>query len=309
MTGEPKVAAIGGGHGLAVTLRALRRITSDITAVVSVADDGGSTGRLRAAMGLPALGDLRKCLAALASDASPLTAVLDHRFEGGELDGHAFGNLLMAALARTSEDLVEALDRAGRLCEIVGRLLPATEGPVTLIGETASGREVSGQVAVMATEGITRVRLAPATAAAPRAVLDAVRGADLVVIGPGSLFTSVLAAVVAPGIREALAATHAHRVFVCNLAAQPPETAGFDVADHVAALTRHDVVVDEVLYDPSRMVGADAVPHAVAARLASDSPRLHAPELLAAALSRCLVGREAAPIGSEGRVSGRIVAD
>ena len=279
-----RVTAIGGGHGLATTLRALRRRTDQITAVVSVADDGGSSGRLRAAMGLPAVGDLRKCLAALADADSPLAAVLDHRFDGGELDGHAFGNLLVAALTRTNVDLESALAHAGQLCEIVGRVLPATTGPAVLIGTTADGRRVEGQVNVMQTAGIVSVEIGPADAHPPPAVIDAIRTADQVVIGPGSLFTSVLAALVVPGIAEALLETKAHVVFVCNLAAQPPETAGLDVAAHVAALHRHGVRPDVVLHDPSMLGGSEGVVGSVSVPLVGPDQRVHDPALLSEAL-------------------------
>ena len=269
---------------MATTLRALRRRTDDVTAVVSVADDGGSSGRLRVAMGLPAVGDLRKCLAALASSDSPLAAVLDHRFDGGELDGHAFGNLLVAALTRTNQDLEAALASAGALCEIVGRVLPATTGPAVLIGTTRDGRRVVGQVNVMNTAGIESVEIGPAGAHPPRSVIDAIICADQVVIGPGSLYTSVLAALVVPGISDALVETKADIVFVCNLAAQPPETEGLDVAAHVEALHRHGVRPDVVLHDPSMLGGSDGVDGSVSLPLVGADRRVHDPALLAEAL-------------------------
>lgn len=279
-----RVTAIGGGHGLATTLRALRQRTDNITAIVSVADDGGSSGRLRVAMGLPAVGDLRKCLAALAHPDSPLAAVLDHRFDGGELDGHAFGNLLVAALSRTNDDLETALADAGQLCEVVGRVLPATTGPAVLIGTTADGRRVEGQVNVMQTAGIVSVEIGPADAQPPDAVIQAILDADQVVVGPGSLFTSVLAALVVPGISDALLETKADVVFVCNLAAQPPETADLDVAGHVAALHRHGVRPDHVLHDPTMLGGSAGVAGAVPVSLVGADHRLHDPALLAEAL-------------------------
>jgi uncharacterized cofD-like protein len=142
--GDTKVVALGGGHGLAATLRAVRTYTSAVTAVVSVADDGGSTGRLRAADDRPAPGDLRKCLIALAAHDSPLARSMEHRFSSGELEGHAFGNLLIVAMAETDGDLVAALDEIGRLLGIVGRVLPATTDVVQLRAASTSGEEVAG---------------------------------------------------------------------------------------------------------------------------------------------------------------------
>jgi len=244
--GAAKVVAIGGGHGLAQTLKAARRYASEITAVVSVADDGGSSGRLRELLGIPAPGDLRRCIGALLPEPSPLGDALEHRFVSGELAGHAFGNLLIAALASTTGDFVSGVEEAARVLGAVGRVLPATEGPVVLRAQTASG-ELIGQVRVSKGEEIATVSLVPPGALSPPAVLRAIAQADQVVLGPGSLFTSVLAACVVPGIREALSATHAQRVYVANLREQLPETAGFDVARLLESLRAHGVEVDVVL--------------------------------------------------------------
>ena len=248
MTGRagPRVAAVGGGHGLAASLRAARRYAGDITAVVAVADDGGSSGRLRESIALPPPGDLRKCLDALAAEDSLLARSLDHRFDGGELEGHALGNLLLIGLADAGGDFQAAVDEVGRLVGAVGRVLPATTEPVVLKA-VVGGDEVAGQVAVSNAAGITRVSLTPPDPPAAPGVVAAIEAADQVVIGPGSLYTSVLAAVAVPGVRDALARTRARKVYVCNLAPQVPETAGYGAGDHVRALRAHGLDVDVVV--------------------------------------------------------------
>lgn len=263
MTG-PRVVAVGGGHGLAATLRAMRRYASSVVGVVSVADDGGSSGRLRQSMPrLPAPGDVRRCLSALADDASVMGNALEHRFHGGELDGHAFGNLLLAVLAEQLGSFTAAVDEVARQVGAVGRVLPATEGPVSLEGRRTdaapglapSTRRVVGQVAVQNTSGLAQVRLRPADPASPPEVAAAILAADQVVIGPGSLYTSVLAAAVVPAVRNALVLTGAQRVYVANLSPQLPETDGYSVVDEIFALFAHGIDVDVVLCDPSRSCG------------------------------------------------------
>ena len=201
----PRVVAIGGGHGLAQTLKAVRRYAGELTAVVSVADDGGSSGRLRELLGIPAPGDLRRCLSALLPEGSPLVEALEHRFGSGALAGHAFGNLFIAAMALATGDFVSGVEEAGRVLGAVGRVLPATELPVVLKAQTAGG-EIIGQVRVMTSDEIATVSLVPPDPAPPPAVIEAIAGADQIVLGPGSLFTSVLAACVVPAIREGLRA-------------------------------------------------------------------------------------------------------
>jgi len=285
----PSVVAIGGGHGLAASLRAVRTYASEITAVVSVADDGGSTGRLRAEIDRPAPGDLRKCLVALADDSSSLAAAMEHRFAEGELDGHAFGNLLIIAMAETlgdvsGADLVTALDEIGRLLGAAGRVLPATTVPVELRGTTDSGRVTAGQVAVGESEHLSTVSLVPEDAPACVEAVDAIGRADQIVLGPGSLYTSVLAATAVQGIRDALAAADGQLVYVCNLRPQEPESDGYGVADHLSALERHGVVPDVVLYDPDAIGDASAIDSAVPGLLARPSGLAHDPVLLGKAL-------------------------
>ncbi|MHB1137627.1 MAG: gluconeogenesis factor YvcK family protein [Microthrixaceae bacterium] len=280
----PRVVAIGGGHGLAATLRATRTYAGDITAVVSVADDGGSTGRLRAAQERPAPGDLRKCLVALADESSLLARALEHRFGSGELDGHAFGNLMIVALAETDGDLVAALDELGSLLQTAGRVLPTTTDSVELQASRRSGDVVDGQVAVGASTELSTVRLVPEHAPACAEAVRAIRSADQIVLGPGSLFTSVLAATAVDGIRVAVAESDAQFVYVCNLRPQPPETADYGVAEHVAALARHGLEPDVVLYDPDAIGGAEGVGAAVPGVLARPNGLAHDPVLLGKAL-------------------------
>jgi uncharacterized cofD-like protein len=275
----PRVVAIGGGHGLAATLRAAKRYAADLAAVVSVADDGGSSGRLREALGIPAPGDLRKCLVALAADDNPLARAFEHRFE----DGHALGNLVIAALAAETGGFVEALAAAGRAVQAAGRVLPATESPVVLKAEAAAGA-VHGQVNVSEAGRIAHVSLVPPDARPGAGVVEAIERADQIVIGPGSLFTSVLAALVVPEITEALARTRATKVYVCNLRTQPPETAGYDVAAHVEALVAHRVDPDVVLFDPACLPVGQLAANGVQASLTGEGPG-HDPAKLASALA------------------------
>ncbi|MBW3615554.1 MAG: uridine diphosphate-N-acetylglucosamine-binding protein YvcK, partial [Actinobacteria bacterium] len=202
----PRVVALGGGHGTAVTLQAVRRYAGDIAAIVSVADDGGSSGRLRAVVGVPAPGYGRRCLSALAADDTLLARSLEHRFEGGPLHGHALGNLLLAGLTLASGDFVAAVEEVGRLVGAQGALVPATAHPVTLVADSDAGT-LDGQVTIERATGICDLRFHPADPPAPSAAIDAIECSTQVVLGPGSLFTSVLATAVLPDLRDALART------------------------------------------------------------------------------------------------------
>ena len=285
--GGPRVVAIGGGHGLAATLRAVRLYTPWVTAIVSVADDGGSSGRLRELLHIIPPGDLRKGLIALAEPGSILASAFDHRFTEEELAGHSLGNLVLAGLMDATGDPVAALDEACRLLEATGRVLPSTTEPVVLKAEAAGG-PVTGQVAVNGTDRIRAVSLVPADPPAPPAAVGALVEADQIVLGPGSLFTSVLAAVAVPGIREAVNASSAQRVYVCNLRPQDPETGSFDVAMHVEALLAHGVAVDLVVCDSSGIpVGDPAVP-VVDVALARPNGLAHDPTKLAETLADLL---------------------
>lgn len=245
-----RLVAIGGGHGTAVSLRALKSLGHDVTGVVSVADDGGSTGRLRAMLNVAAVGDLRKCLVALADPQNPLTASFEHRFSVGELSGHAVGNLLLVGLLDATGNLEESVAALAQVMGVRGTIIPASCEGVVLVAATEEG-PARGQTKVARSSSIRRIGVEPAHAAAPIAAVEAIERADVVVIGPGSHFTSVLAACVVPGITQALAGTSAQRIYVANLRPELPETARYSLADHVDALHVHGVWPDLVIVDSS----------------------------------------------------------
>lgn len=279
-----RVVAVGGGHGTAVSLRALRRIAEDVTGVVSVADDGGSTGRLRAMLDVAAVGDLRKCLGALADPDNPLTRAAEHRFSAGELAGHTVGNLLLVGLIETTGDLEEAVRDMARLMGVEGTIVPASREGVVLVASTDEG-PTRGQTAVGRSGAIRRLGIEPALAAAPIAAVEAIERADLVVIGPGSLFTSVLAACAVPGIVQALAGTDARTVYVANLRPQVPETEGFSLQDHLDALADHGVWPEKVLVDArSDFAAQDSSTPRSVADLAGENGLVHDVQKLADAL-------------------------
>jgi uncharacterized cofD-like protein len=288
---QNKITAIGGGSGLANALQAVRRIDPEPVAVVSVVDDGGSSGRLVAQRGGLPPGDLRKCIGALAPEGSPWAGLLEHRFQGaGSLNGHALGNLMLVALEEEAGDLSSAALRLAGLIGARGRVVPVSLDPQVLCALTPSG-VVKGQEEVNYSAGIRRIWVEPEDPKAHPDAVEAIVSADLVVIGPGSLFTSVIPPLLVPGIRDALNATTARRVFVANLAPQVAETRHLDLAGHVAAFLEHGGVADVVLYDPaSRLNGAAGLPvPAVAERLEDPSrPGLHDAGRLADALRAVL---------------------
>jgi uncharacterized cofD-like protein len=282
------VVALGGGHGTAVTLTAARHYAGQLTGVVSVADDGGSSGRLRELLNVVALGDIRKCLVALAGEGSVLALAFERRFEEGELAGHTLGNLILAGLIEATGDLVTGMREAADLLAAVGDVLPATSERVVLKAEAAHG-SVAGQVAVMGTGNIETVCLVPGDAQPPPLAVERILAAQQIVIGPGSLFTSVLAAAAVGGIADAVARSEGQVVYVCNLRPQPPETAGFTVADHVAALARHNVSVDAVLCDSIQgMPIGEMDVEVIDVPLTGDNALVHSPARLAHALSSLL---------------------
>lgn len=247
-----KVVAIGGGTGLPLVLRAIRSLGVDApTAVVTMADDGGSSGRLRRELGILPPGDVRNCLVALSDPSERLLADLfGYRFPEGEgLAGHALGNLFLAALSDLGGGFEEAVNLAARHLKIHGEVLPSTLDDVTLHGLDEDGNEVWGQASVANNDvAIFTVAMAPIATANPRAV-DAILAADTVVIGPGSLYTSLIPNFLIPGILQALRDTEARMIYLANVANARGETAGFDAYDHVAALHRHGLkgLVDVVV--------------------------------------------------------------
>lgn len=317
--GRPlRAVALGGGHGLQATLGALRRITSDVTAVVTVADDGGSSGRLRRELGTLPPGDLRKALAALAGEDDRVWAeVFEHRFGGnGALAGHAVGNLVLTGLLDVLGDPVEVLDHACHLLGVRGRVLPMSGGPldmeadvVGLDADPTAVRTIRGQVAIAATPGrVKEMRLYGGNGQRTRpcacpAAVQAVREADLVLLGPGSWFTSVLPHLLVPELHEALVSTFAQRIVVLNLMPQPGETAGFSPEQHLDVLSQHapGLGVDAVLADARAVPTPDRL-RAAAAGLGAQTlldevatpghPGRHDPEALAASLTAALERRK-----------------
>jgi uncharacterized cofD-like protein len=251
-----KVVGIGGGHGLAATLRAARTYGDEVSAVVTVADDGGSSGRLMRDLGIPPPGDIRNCLVALADD-GPLGQLFQHRFKSGELEGHTVGNILLAALTEMRKDFADAVAEAGKMLGVQGNVYPATTELVSL-SALVEGGIVRGQAAVAQTRApIRSVHLKPSSPAAHREAVYAILEADQVVIGPGSLFTSVIATLLVPGIAKALGDTPAVKVFVCNSRQQSGETESLDVSDHVGALLAHagPSAVDTVIVQEPQLEG------------------------------------------------------
>jgi len=283
------VVALGGGHGLAATLLAARADAGELTGIVSVGDDGGSSGRLRSEFGVAPPGDLRRCLSALAGADSLLARSLEHRFDDGTLRGHPIGNLLLAGLAMVGGDLQAAIDEVGRLVEARGRIFPATQVPVTLIADSDEGT-LAGQVTIERASGIRNLRFDPADPPVSPAAVAAVAGADQILIGPGSLFTSVLATAVVPKIRCALHDTSATRVFVANVANDKGEARGFGLVEHLEALADHGLAVD-VVVAPTGSVGSRSLPAPVVeAHVAAADGWGHDPGRLGAVLAG-LVGR------------------
>ncbi len=242
----PHAVAVGGGHGQARTLQALRTIAEQVTAIATVADDGGSSGRLRRELGVLPPGDMRMAFSALTDPA--VAELLEHRFTGGSLEGHAVGNLVMVALSELEGGIVGGMDRLANLLQLPHRVLPSTEADVQLRATGPDG-PVVGQAEVAATAGITDLELVGQGITACPAALDAIAAADLIVLGPGSVCTSILPNLLVPGIGKALAAARAPRVLVANLDEQRGEGEGRSIADHVRMLTAAvpDLLIDHVL--------------------------------------------------------------
>jgi uncharacterized cofD-like protein len=279
----PAVVALGGGHGLAASLSALKLVSDDITAVVTVADNGGSSGRLREEFDVLPPGDLRMALSALCEDSEwghTWRDVLQHRFRGdGPVGGHALGNLLIVALWEVKHDPVAGLDLVGRLLNARGRVLPMAAVPLEIAAEVQGHHPdqpdevttVRGQVAVASTGGRVRsIALQPADPPAPPATVQAVLDADWVILGPGSWFTSVMPHLMVPALRAALHDTHARRLLTLNVE-HSGETAGFSAANHLETLAEHAprLRLDVVLADPGAVDDEEALRKA-AARLGAD---------------------------------------
>jgi len=236
----PKIVVIGGGTGLSVLLRGLKEYTSNLTAIVTVADDGGSSGRLRGDLGILPPGDIRNCLVALADKEPLMEELLQYRFSTGELAGHSMGNLLLAALTELSGGFDRAVRSMSKVLAVRGQVLPATLTDVTLCAEMADGTVVQGESNISrGAGGIKKVFLRPSRCLPLPEALAAIKEADAVVLGPGSLYTSIIPNLLVRGIPEALTRTGAIKIYVCNVMTQPGETGGYTASDHLRAIIAH----------------------------------------------------------------------
>jgi uncharacterized cofD-like protein len=244
----PKIVAIGGGTGLSTLLRGLKKYSNNITAIVTVADDGGSSGRLRREIGVLPPGDIRNCLAALADEEKLLTELFQYRFKAGDgLVGHSFGNLFLTAMSEITGDLEQAVTASSQVLAIRGKVLPATLSDVRLWAELDDGRIVEGESNIPKAGGrIRNIGCIPSNPPALPAVIKAIEEADYIIIGPGSLYTSIIPNLLVPEICEAIAHAVVPRIYVCNIMTQPGETEGYTIADHIRAIDR---VCDRKLFD------------------------------------------------------------
>jgi uncharacterized cofD-like protein len=234
------IVALGGGTGLATLLRGLKHYSSNLTAVVTVFDDGGSSGRLRRELGILPPGDIRHCLVALAEAEPLMTRLFEYRFKGGALDGHAFGNLFIASLTGVTGDLELAVKETSKVLNIRGRVLPATGHDVVLAAEFDDGRIIEGESNITAARGrIKRVFLREGDVYPLPEVLETISDADLVLIGPGSLYTSVIPNLLVNGMADAIREAQVPCIYICNVMTQPGETDGYSAADHVRAIHAH----------------------------------------------------------------------
>jgi len=286
-----KIVAIGGGTGLSTLLRGLKRRTSNLTAIVTVSDDGGSSGRLQKELGVLPPGDVRNCLVALADDEALVTDLFRYRFtEGQGLTGHSFGNLFLAAMSGITGNFDIAIKESSRVLNIVGRVLPATLGIVRLCAELDDGTIVEGETNIsLAKKPIKRVYFEPSMAEPLDEVIAAIRDADAIVLGPGSLFTSILPNFLVNRIAHEVAKAHAVKMYVCNVMTQPGETDGMTAADHVSALLNNagEHVCDYVLVNdqtPSRLLARYAVEGQVPVEPDSDRIRALGTEPVCAAI-------------------------
>jgi uncharacterized cofD-like protein len=236
----PKIVAIGGGTGLSTLLRGIKQYSANITAIVTVADDGGSSGRLRREIGVLPPGDIRNCVAALADEEKLLTELFQYRFQAGDgLTGHSFGNLFLTAMTEITGDLEQAIAASSQVLAVRGKVLPATLADVRLWAELDDGRIIEGESKITEAKGkIARIGCFPANPLALPAVIKAIKEADYIVIGPGSLYTSIVPNLLVPEIQAAIAKVKIPRIYVCNIMTQPGETEGYSVSDHIRALDR-----------------------------------------------------------------------
>lgn len=237
----PKIVAVGGGTGLSTMLKGIKKLTNNITAVVTVGDDGGSSGRLRHEMGVLPPGDIRNCIAALADDEDLVTKLFQYRFKTGEgLEGHSFGNLFLTALCSITGNMVRAVQESSKVLSIRGRVLPSTLDDMKLAAELEDGTIVRGESSIPETgKRIKRLFTEPANCKALPDVLQAIKEADLIILGPGSLYTSVIPNLLIREISQAISKSSAKKIYVCNIMTQPGETTGYTASEHIKAILDH----------------------------------------------------------------------
>ena len=248
----PKIVAVGGGTGLSMLLKGIKHITNNITAVVTVGDDGGSSGRLREEMGILPPGDIRNCIAALADDEDLVTKLFQYRFKTGEgLEGHSFGNLFLTALCSITGDMVRAVKESSNVLSIRGRVLPSTLDDMKLVAEMEDGRIIKGESNIPEAHGkIKHLYTDPVNCTPLEDVITAIRDAELIILGPGSLYTSVIPNLLVEEISKEIAKSNAKKIYVCNIMTQPGETDNYAVSDHIRAIMQHansSKVMDAVL--------------------------------------------------------------
>lgn len=236
----PKIVVVGGGTGLSTLLRGLKEYSSNITAIVTVADDGGSSGRLRREIGVLPPGDIRNCLAALADEEELLTELFQYRFKAGDgLVGHSFGNLFLTVMSEITGDLEQAATASSKVLAISGKVLPATLSDVSLWAEMEDGRLIEGESNIPEAKGrIKNIGCIPANPPALPSAVKAIEEAEYIIIGPGSLYTSIVPNLLVPEIRDAIANADVPRIYICNIMTQPGETEGYSVADHIREIDR-----------------------------------------------------------------------
>lgn len=239
-TSEPRLAVIGGGTGLSTLLRGLKKYTANLTAIVTVSDDGGSSGALRRELGVLPPGDIRNCLVALSEEESLMTQLFKYRFpEGGSLSSHSFGNLFLAAMSALSGSFGVGVARAGEVLAIRGRVLPVTLSPVTLKAKLNDGKIIHGETNISKSNSkIKELKISPNLPPAGPNVIDAILSADAIIIGPGSLYTSLIANLLVKGIVPALRRSPASKIYVCNVMTQPGESSKYSLSDHLDAIEK-----------------------------------------------------------------------
>ncbi|MBQ7450061.1 YvcK family protein [bacterium] len=248
----PKIVAIGGGTGLSTLLKGIKKLSNNITAVVTVGDDGGSSGRLREEMGVLPPGDIRNCIAALANAEDLVTKLFQYRFKSGKgIEGHSFGNLFLTAMCSITGDMLRAVKESSKVLSIRGRVLPSTLDDMRLVAKMDTGEIVKGESNIPEANGkIIELSCEPSDCKTLPEIILAIQEADLIIMGPGSLYTSVIPNLLIKDISKAIAESKAKKIYVCNVMTQPGETDGYSVSDHINAIKKHakeDNIIDAVL--------------------------------------------------------------